>query len=99
MNLLLRVEPATSPEISADVPAQSSPLPQLESVNGDAFSIQNAEKKQARAGSDLAAGEALETVGKKSSADLRFTDGTVLMLSADTRVRQAVIDRTPGLQV
>jgi len=75
-----------------------SPVAKVEVLTGDAYSIDKLERTAASNGKDLAEGQALETGSANSVSDLRFADGTILVLHANTRVRQPVVARTISTQ-
>lgn len=57
-------------------------------VTGDSFSIQDENRKQALLGSPLNDNDIVETIGTKSSVDIRFIDGTQVNLRPDSRMRK-----------
>lgn len=97
MHFLLKVNPPVDVEDIADGPRPelSSPVAKVEILTGDAYSIDKLDRSPASNGKDLAEGQALETGSANSVSDLRFADGTILVLHANTRVRQPVSEKVP----
>jgi len=58
----------------------------IETITGDTFRIERAATKAAQDNKDLSDGDALETVGLKSSAGIKYPDGSLVLLNPETRV-------------
>lgn len=81
--------PDVSIEPTPPSAAQYNPLEaKISHVTGDTFSIQDDNRKQTLLGAPLNDNDIVETLGTKSSVDIRFTDGTQVNLRPDSRMRK-----------
>jgi len=75
------VPPAPTPAVAA-LPV----IALLDRVEGDVFAVSAGKRSPALSGTKLVSGDSVETSGKAGQAVVEFTDGTRLVLGADTIV-------------
>ncbi len=96
------IEP-TRPEDKPVAPAPPAPvvtpalptlpvIASLDHVEGDVVAVLAGKKGPANAGAALVSGDSVETTGKTGQAVVEFSDGTRLVLGADTLVEVGVAD-------
>jgi ferric-dicitrate binding protein FerR (iron transport regulator) len=81
-----RPEQKAAPVVKPAAAEASRVIATLDRVEGDVSVVASGNRAPARSGLTLASGDALETVGKSSQAVVEFSDGTRLVLGADTIV-------------
>jgi len=60
----------------------------LAEVAGEVYVVSGTDRRRAKGGEDLAAGQGVETVGPSSSASMKFADSTWIQLREDTKIRE-----------
>jgi len=76
------------PEIQPETVPYKQAEAKIFRSRGEAFSIQDENRQQAQLGKPLNDNDILETVGTKSSIDIRFDDNTQVNLHPDSRMRK-----------
>ncbi|HYG76703.1 MAG TPA: FecR domain-containing protein [Planctomycetota bacterium] len=80
---------SNSETLLAQAPVPTNlPTARIEAVSGEAIAIERSQRKLAEQGRSIGDGEAIETVGLKSSAGIKYPDGSLLMLNPDTKISQ-----------